>query len=108
MTRLGICDVLHLPHGVRLKFDRIRNVNVLLAPERAYELDGVAAEVLGCVDGKRSISEIVDMLATKFSAERAIIETDVIEMLDSLVSRRVLEASPQSPATQLSAHDNGS
>lgn len=91
MRSLSLEAIPRLPHGVRLKFDRVRNVEVLLAPERAFELDGTAAEVLRHVDGKRPIREIVDTLALKFNADRAIIETDVVEMLTGLVGRRVLE-----------------
>jgi len=105
---LRVTDVPRLPHGVRLKADRVRNVKVLLAPERAFELDATAAEVLSCVDGLRSIDEIVDMLAVKFTAERAIIEADVIDMLAGLVGKRVLEVVPQKPATRSSVHDDGS
>jgi pyrroloquinoline quinone biosynthesis protein D len=107
MTQLSPATIPRLPHGVRLKFDQVRNVNVLLAPERAFELDPTAAEVLSCIDGRRSIGEIVDVLAVKFTAERAIIEADVIDMLAGLVGRRVLEVAPQAPATRLDLYGNG-
>ncbi len=70
--------------------DRIRNTHVLLAPERAFDLDGPALEVLRLVDGRRSIREIADDLAARFDADRAVIESDVIEMLTGLLNRRVL------------------
>lgn len=91
MMDLNALSVPRLPHGVRMKFDRVRNVCVLLAPERAFELDGIAVEILSHVNGERRIREIVDMLAVKFATDRMVIETDVIEMLAGLVGRRVLE-----------------
>ncbi len=90
-TEISLSDVPRLPRGVRLRFDDVRGTHVLLAPERAFDLDTVAADVLGLVDGRRSIDGIVDALATKYAEERAIIEGDVIAMLDDLVRKRVLD-----------------
>src|SRR4051812_47751763 len=39
-------DVPRLPRGVRLRVDTVRNATVLLAPERTFNLDPVAAAVL--------------------------------------------------------------
>jgi pyrroloquinoline quinone biosynthesis protein D len=91
MTALTGTDVPRLPRGVRLRFDQVRNAHVLLAPERAFDLDETAATVLNLVDGQRSISAIVDELAARFDADRGMIEADVIEMLADLVGKRVVE-----------------
>jgi coenzyme PQQ biosynthesis protein PqqD len=91
MTSLSAEDVPRLPRGVRLHFDVVRKSHVLLAPERAYNLDGTAAAVLDLVDGRRSIAMIVDELAAKFDADRAVIHADVVEMLADLLGKRVLE-----------------
>lgn len=88
---LAPTDVPRLPRGVRLRFDQVRNAHVLLAPERAFDLDAVAAEVLGLVDGQRRVSDIVDALAEKYQEDRAVIEGDVIAMLDDLARKRVLD-----------------
>ncbi|KAA2237489.1 pyrroloquinoline quinone biosynthesis peptide chaperone PqqD [Salinarimonas soli] len=88
---LTLTDVPRLPRGVRLRFDEVRGAHVLLAPERAFDLDAVAAEVLGLVDGTRSVSAIVDALAAKFDEDRAVIEGDVVAMLDDLAKKRVLD-----------------
>jgi pyrroloquinoline quinone biosynthesis protein D len=91
MTALTGTDVPRLPRGVRLRFDEVRKAHVLLAPERAFDLDETAATVLNLVDGQRSISAIVDELAARFDADRGMIEADVIEMLADLVGKRVVE-----------------
>lgn len=91
MTALTGTDVPRLPRGVRLRFDEVRKAHVLLAPERAFDLDETAATVLNLVDGQRSISTIVDELAARFDADRGMIEADVIEMLADLVGKRVVE-----------------
>jgi pyrroloquinoline quinone biosynthesis protein D len=74
-----------------MRFDTVRNAHVLLAPERAFDLDEIATEVLKLVDGERSVGAIVDELAIKFDADRKTIEADVIEMLADLVNKRILE-----------------
>lgn len=88
---LTLSDVPRLPRGVRLRFDEVRKAHVLLAPERAFDLDAVAAEVLGLVDGARSVGEIVDALAAKYNEDRAVIAGDVVAMLDDLAKKRVLD-----------------
>jgi coenzyme PQQ biosynthesis protein PqqD len=84
-------DVPRLPRGVRLRVDAVRNATVLLAPERTFNLDPVAAAVLQLVDGERSFSRIVDELAVAYNADRATIEADVAAMLDDLIEKRVVE-----------------
>ena len=91
MTPLTPEDVPRLPRGVRMRFDPVRKAHVLLAPERAFDLDETAAMVLALVDGDRSIKGIADELAAKFDADRAVIEADVLEMLTELVGKRVVE-----------------
>ena len=88
---LSITDVPRLPRGVRLRFDGARNAHVLLAPERAFDLDAIAASVLELVDGQRSVGAIVDALAERFGEERGVIEGDVLAMLEDLVAKRVVE-----------------
>jgi pyrroloquinoline quinone biosynthesis protein D len=88
---LTVADVPRLPRGVRLRFDLVRKTHVLLAPERAFDVDETAVAVLNLVDGHRTVAAIVNELATSFDADRAMIERDVIEMLADLVAKRVLE-----------------
>ena len=88
---LSVADVPRLPRGVRLRFDGARNAHVLLAPERAFDLDAIAASVLEMVDGQRSVGAIVDALAERFGEDRGVIEGDVVAMLDDLVTKRVVE-----------------
>jgi pyrroloquinoline quinone biosynthesis protein D len=76
---------------VRLRFDPVRNAHVLLAPERAFDLDETAVAVLNLVDGQHTVAAIVDQLAATFEADRGEIEGDVLEMLADLVAKRVLE-----------------
>jgi pyrroloquinoline quinone biosynthesis protein D len=80
-----------LPRGVRLRFDAVRKAHVLLAPERAFDLDETAAAVLELVDGQRRVGDIVAVLAERYEAPPADIEGDVLAMLADLVAKRVLD-----------------
>lgn len=73
--------------GFRLRHDQVRGAWVVLAPERLFMLDEPAVEVLKLVDGARSISAIVDELAVKYDAPRALIDADVHAMLQDLVEK---------------------
>ena len=91
MTALTPSDVPRLPRGVRLRFDAVRQAEVLLAPERAFDLDANAAAVLRLVDGRRTVAEIATALAEEYAAARAEIEADILPMLGELATKRVLE-----------------
>ncbi|MDQ0507218.1 pyrroloquinoline quinone biosynthesis peptide chaperone PqqD [Xanthobacter agilis] len=84
-------DVPRLPRGVKLKFDAVRQRHVLLAPERAFDIDAIAAAVLALVDGARTCGEIVDALAVQYDEQREVIAGDVLAMIGDLVARRVIE-----------------
>ena len=88
---LNLADIPRLPRGVRLRLDAARNAHVLLAPERAFDIDAIAASVLELVDGTRSVGAIVDVLAERFGEDRTVIEGDVVAMLGDLVTKRVVE-----------------
>lgn len=79
--------------GVRLQHDKLRNRWVVMAPERMFVPDETALEVLQLVDGERDLDAIVDALAAKFDAPRALIETDVRAMIEDLALRGALAAS---------------
>ena len=79
-----------LPRHAKLKFDQTRQRWVILAPERVLAPDDIAVEVLQLCDGARNVEAIIDQLATKYSAERAAIATDVIAMLQDLADKGFL------------------
>ncbi|MAM56079.1 MAG: pyrroloquinoline quinone biosynthesis peptide chaperone PqqD [Salinicola sp.] len=84
-------DVVKIPRGVRLREDKARGGWVLLAPERVFQLDPIAQQVLTRVDGERDIAAIVDDLAETFAAPRERILVDVRAMLADLITKNVLE-----------------
>ncbi|WP_428488910.1 pyrroloquinoline quinone biosynthesis peptide chaperone PqqD [Rhodopila sp.] len=81
-----------LAPGVRLHFDKTRNAWVLLCPEKIIEAEGPASEILRRCNGIRTVADIIDELATIFSADRAVIAHDVTDMLTELAGKRLLVA----------------
>lgn len=79
-----------LPRHVRLKFDKLRERWLLLAPERILIPDDTSIEVLQMCDGKVSITEIVTILTAKYDAPKAEISRDVLVMLQKLADKGFL------------------
>jgi pyrroloquinoline quinone biosynthesis protein D len=79
-----------LPRHAKLKFDETRQRWVVLAPERVLAPDEIAVEVLQLCDGVRSVEQMIDLLAEKYTAERAAIATDVVAMLQELADKGFL------------------
>jgi pyrroloquinoline quinone biosynthesis protein D len=79
-----------LPRHTRLKFDETRQRWVILAPERVLAPDDIAVEVLQLCDGTRHVSDMIDLLAAKYTADRAEIGTDVTAMLQDLADKGFL------------------
>lgn len=80
-----------LPRGVRCHYDRVRDTDVLLGPERVLMIDQIGSAILSRVDGTANIAEICDRLAETFAAPRDVIEPDVISYLEDLAEKRLLE-----------------
>jgi pyrroloquinoline quinone biosynthesis protein D len=65
--------------------------DVLLVPEGTLELSGPSRDVLTRVDGKRSVSTIVDELLQEYQgAPEAEVRADVLALLEDLNRRGVL------------------
>jgi pyrroloquinoline quinone biosynthesis protein D len=80
-----------LPRGVRLTHNEAQGGWVLLAPERVFKADAIAAEIVKRCTGEATVDEIVDDLSNAFNAPRERIMTDVSVMLTGLVDKRLME-----------------
>ena len=80
-----------LPRGVRLVHNEAQGGWVLLAPERVFKADQIAAEVVKRCTGDASFAAIVDDLAVAFAAPRERIEADVAVLLRGLADKKLLE-----------------
>lgn len=79
-----------LARHAKLKFDETRQVWVILVPERVLAPDEIAVEILQLCDGARNVDQIIDVLAAKYTADRAMIGADVIAMLRDLAEKGFL------------------
>jgi pyrroloquinoline quinone biosynthesis protein D len=80
-----------LPHGVRLKEDKVRGRWVLLAPERVIEPDDIAVEIIKRCDGSATLGAVIDDLARTFEADRATVANDVKTVVAFLSERRMID-----------------
>jgi pyrroloquinoline quinone biosynthesis protein D len=80
-----------LPRGVRLVHNEAQGGWVLLAPERVFKADPIAAEVVKRCTGEASFDAIVDDLATTFGAPRERVLADVTALLQGLADKKLLE-----------------
>jgi pyrroloquinoline quinone biosynthesis protein D len=80
-----------LPHGVRLTHNAAHGGWVLLAPERLFKADAIAAEILKRCTGELTFAAIVDDLAKTFAAPRERISADATELLNGLMEKKLLE-----------------
>ena len=63
MTTLLTLDEKHipkLPRHAKLRFDEARKKWIINAPERVFELDDIASQIIQLVNGKSSIENIID------------------------------------------------
>jgi pyrroloquinoline quinone biosynthesis protein D len=80
----------YLPRGVRLRHDKVRDRHILLAPERIFEIDQVAVEILKRCDG-RGFGALLEDLSKAFEATPEQIRNDVENFLKGFADKRVLE-----------------
>jgi len=80
-----------LPHGVRLVNNAAQGGLVLLAPERVFKPDAIAAEILKRCTGEATFAAIVEDLAATYAAPREQILNDVSTLLRSLADKKLLE-----------------
>lgn len=79
-----------LPRHVKLRFDQARGRWIVNAPERVLVPDAIALAILERCDGQRDVAAIADDLSARYSAPRAEILADVIEMLQDLADKGFL------------------
>jgi len=80
--------VLKLPRHAKLRFDKARDKWIILAPERVFELDEIAYEVISRCNGERTVTDVVNELCLKFDqVEREVIMNDVVGMLQNLADK---------------------
>lgn len=93
-TRLIVAGetVLRLPRHIKLRHDPGRGRWIILAPERVFNPDETAVEVLRRLDGQRSVNDIAATLSQEYQAPLDVVTTDILAMLHDLADKGVLVA----------------
>lgn len=81
-----------LPNHIKLRHDAGRGRWHVLAPERVFEPDEIAVEILKRCDGATSVAAIAGVLAKEYNAPIADILADTISMLQELADKGVVKA----------------
>ena len=81
-----------LPAHIKLRHDAGRGRWHVLAPERVFEPDPIAVEILKRCDGERTVGSIADELAKEYNAPVQDILADTISMLQELADKGVVKA----------------
>jgi len=83
---------LRLPRHIKLRHDKGRGKWLILAPERVFEPDEIAVEVLKQCDGERTVQDIATLLAAEYQAPVDVILNDITAMLQELADKGVLRS----------------
>ena len=70
-----------LARKCRLRYDEVREADLLLLPERVVKLNATGAAILRLCDGRRSIQDIVQELEARY--KQTGLESDITEFLEN-------------------------
>jgi coenzyme PQQ biosynthesis protein PqqD len=89
---IAVASVVRLASKARLRFDRLREQQILLYPERGLVLSATAADVVALLEEERAVGAIVEQLVAKYGeTHRAAIVRDVLELLRDLADRGLVD-----------------
>jgi coenzyme PQQ biosynthesis protein PqqD len=87
-----------LPPWVRLRFDKVRDRWVLLAPERVLFPCATSVDIINRLPQATTLGALIDGLASEYEAPREDIATDVKAMLTDLAAQGFLtQPAPEEP-----------
>jgi pyrroloquinoline quinone biosynthesis protein D len=78
------------PH-MKLRFDKARDIWTIQAPERSFQLDPIAHQVVSRLDGVATVGGVIATLCAAFpDAPADVIDTDVRKLIQDLADKGVL------------------
>ena len=83
-------DIFKIAAHHRFQWEEAQKSHVILFPEGMVKLNGSAGEVLGLVDGKNSVNQIVTSLKEKFQGVEGI-EKDILSMIQFALDKAWIE-----------------
>lgn len=85
-----LSERLRLRKPARIKYDQVRQTDLLLLPERIINLNPTAGAILWLCDGNRSVAEIITELETKYNQTN--LQEDILEFITDAVDKGWVEA----------------
>lgn len=89
MNELTLTDRPMLRTPGRMKYDKARQTELLLLPERVVELNQAAGAILRLCDGHRTIAQLVGELESAY--DQTGLADDIVEFIASAAERGWLE-----------------
>ena len=83
-------DIFKIAAHHRFQWEEAQQSHVILFPEGMVKLNGSAGEVLGLVDGKNTVNQIVTSLKEKFQGVEGI-EKDILSMIQFALDKAWIE-----------------
>lgn len=78
-----------LARKARLRYEEVRQTDLLLLPERVVKLNPSGAAILRLCDGNRTVSEIAKELEIRYGQQN--LEKDVLEYLQRVAGQGWIE-----------------
>lgn len=78
-----------LARKARMRYEEVRQADLLLLPERVVKLNATGAAILRLCNGRRPVREIVQELGSRFG--QAGLENDVLEFLRQVSTQGWIE-----------------
>lgn len=79
-----------LQNHFRLQWEEAQGCHVLLYPEGMVQLNGSAGTILSCIDGNKTVAEIIEELQARFPEAEGI-AGDIIEFLETARQQRWID-----------------
>ncbi|MEC0242555.1 pyrroloquinoline quinone biosynthesis peptide chaperone PqqD [Paenibacillus dokdonensis] len=89
MINWELSERLRLRSPARMKFDKARQTDLLLLPERVVHLNPTAGAILWLCDGERTVSQIIGELESKYNQSE--LKTDILDFLTQATDRGWVE-----------------
>ena len=90
MPELDEARPVALPPWVRMRFDKVRDRWVLLAPERVMFPCATSVDILSRLPGTTTLGGLIDGIAAEYDAPREVVASDVKVMLADLAAQGFL------------------
>lgn len=89
MSAVALTERPRLRSPGRMRYDKARQSELLLLPERVVELNEAAGAILRLCDGQRTIAEVIEALETAYGQTG--LGGDIVEFIASASERGWLE-----------------